>query len=106
MDLVGFLFGKRNDPVSLAIEEALNLLEERRFDEALAVIREKALAREPRNRRALLHLGVCHMLKGEFDEAEEILNPIASLKPMDSEVAAARIALDKIAADRRKMNGQ
>lgn len=102
MDIMSFIFGKKKDLISLAIDEALGLLEEENYDAAIAVLREKALSREPSHRRALLHLGICHMLKGEFDAAEEVLEPVSRTMKMDSESAAARIALDKIAADRKK----
>ena len=102
MDIVGFITGRKKDIITLAIDEALELLEEKDFDQAIAVIKEKALARNPEHRRALLHLGICYMLKGEFDPAEEILKPLSVHSRMDSESAAALIALDKIAADRKK----
>lgn len=103
MNMMEMLFGKKKDPASMAIEEALTLLEEKNFDAAIQVLREKALSRDPGHRRALLHLGICHMLKGELDVAEGILSPIANRSGMDSEIAAAGIALDKIRADRAKM---
>ncbi len=94
-------FFKRNDPTSRAIDRAIEHLEAGEHDAAAEVLRV-ALAREPGHRRALLHLGVAHMLKGEFDLAEEILLPISRRDRIDSESAAARVALDKIAADRDK----
>ena len=102
MDIVSFIFGKKKDIISLAIEEALGLLEEENYDAAIAIIHEKALSRNPEHRRALLHLGICHMLKGDLDKAEEILKPLSVQHRMDSESAAALIALDKIAQDRKK----
>lgn len=102
MDLFGFILGRKKDVISLAIDEALALLEEKDYDAAIAVIHEKALSRHPEHSRALLHLGICHMLKGELDKAEEILTPLSKRTRMDSESAAAMIALDKIAADRKK----
>ena len=103
MDLVSLIFGKKKDIISLAIEEALGLLEEKNFDAAIAVIEEKALTRVPDHRRALLHLGICYMLKGELDKAEEILTPLSKQQRMDSESAAALIALDKISQDRKAL---
>lgn len=102
MDLMSLIFGKKKDPISLAIEEALALLEEKSYDAAIMVLRDKGLARDPGHRRTLLHIGICHMLKGEFDQAEDILLPISKQSRMDSESAAALIALDKIANDRKK----
>lgn len=101
MDLLS-LFGIKKDAISLAIDEAIALIEEGNYDEAMKVIHEKALGRNPAHRRALLHLGLCHMLKGELDEAERILKPVSIQSRMDSESAAASIALDKIAAERAK----
>ena len=106
MDLMGFITGKKKDIISLAIDEALELLEEKNFDGAIAVIQEKALSRNPEHRRALLHLGICHMLKGDFDQAEELIKPLSLNTPMDSESAAALIALDKIAKDRKRLAKQ
>ncbi len=101
MDIMSFIFGKKRDPISLAIDEALALLEESNYDEAIAVINTKALGRDPQHRRAILYLGICHMLKGDLDQAEEILKPLSETVRMDSESAAALIALDKIAKDRQ-----
>ena len=106
MDIMGFITGKKKDIISLAIDEALELLAENNFDQAIAVIREKALSRNPEHRRALLHLAICYMLKGDFDPAEELLKPLAANSRLDSESAAALIALDKIAADRKKLAKQ
>ncbi len=72
MDIMSFIFGKKKDVISLAIDEALALLEEKNFDGAIVVLQEKALSRVPDHRRALLHLGICHMLKGEYAEAEYV----------------------------------
>lgn len=102
-DIMSFIFGKKKDIISLAIDEALGLLEEKDYDGAITVLHEKALSRDPGHRRALLHLGICHMLKGELDTAEEILDPISKTVRMDSESAAAHIALDKIKNDRKKL---
>lgn len=102
MDIMSFIFGKKKDIVSLAIEEALGLLEEKNYEAAIAILHEKALSRNPEHRRALLHLGICHMLKGDLDKAVEILTPLSRQVRMDSESAAAQIALDKIASDRKK----
>ena len=103
MDLFGWLTGRKKDIITLAIDEAVELLGEKNYDAAIALIHEKALSRNPEHTRALLHLGISHMLKGELDTAEEILMPLARRTRMDSESAAASIALDKIAADRAKM---
>ncbi len=102
-DFFALLLGRKKDPVRRAIDLAIEHLEAGECDAAILVLREKALGLDPGNRRALLHLGVAHMLKGELDLAEEILTPVARWKRMDSESAAAQIALDKIAADRKKM---
>jgi thioredoxin-like negative regulator of GroEL len=100
------MFGlRKKDVFSLAIDEALALLELEEYDNAIRILREKALARDPGHRRVLLHLGICHMLKGETERAEEILLPVSRQARMDSESAAAQIALDKIAADRKKERG-
>lgn len=104
MDIMSMLGLKKKDIFSLAIDEALALLELEEYDNAIGVLKEKALARDPGHRRVLLHLGICHMLKGEIDLAEEILHPIARQARLDSESAAAQIALDKIASDRKKMS--
>lgn len=101
MDLLS-LFGIKKDAISLAIDEAIALIEEGNLDEAIAVIHEKALKRNAAHRRALLHLGLCHMLKGDLDEAESILKPVSVQARMDSESAAASIALEKIASERAK----
>lgn len=101
MDLMRTLLGLKKDPVSRAIDDAIELLEEKDFDGAIAVIQEKALARDPEHRRARLHLGIAHMLKGELETAEAILAPIAGERHLDSESAAARIAMDRIAARRK-----
>ncbi len=99
------LFGKK-DPVFRAVEEAIDLLEEQKYDEALDVLHAKALRRDPANKRALLHVGVAHMLKGELDEAERRLRPIAeSAEKMDSDKAAAQIALERVAALRKEKEG-
>ncbi|MCC8180306.1 MAG: tetratricopeptide repeat protein [Planctomycetes bacterium] len=103
MDLFGMLFGIKKDAISLAIDEALALMEEKNFDGAIAILHEKAFSRNPAHTRARLHLGICHMLKGELDRAEEILHPLTQVPRMDSESAAASIALDKIKADRAKV---
>lgn len=100
MDLWAMLTGKKKDIISLAIDEALGLLEEKNYEGAINLLHEKALSRDPRHRRALLHLGICHMLAREFDRAEEILRPLSKTVRMDSESAAASIALEKIAKDR------
>lgn len=98
MDLMRTIFGLKKDPVSRAIDDAIELLEEKDFDAAIALIQEKALTRHPGHRRALLHLGIAHMLKGELTTAESILDPIARERQLDSETAAARIAMERIAA--------
>ncbi len=96
------LFGlKKRDIISLAIDEAIALMGEESYDEAIAVIENKCLRRNPQDKRSLLHLGVCHMLKKDYDEAERILKPLTGPGKMDSEKAAASIALEKIARHRR-----
>ncbi len=106
MDLMAYIFGKKNDPISLAIEAAIVCLEDKNYDEAIETLHKRALSRDPEHRRALLHLGIAHMLKGEFDTAEELLVPLTRVSGMDSESAAAKIALDKIARDRKAAHGQ
>lgn len=96
------LFGKK-DPVFRAVEEAIDLLEEQNYDEALEVLHNKALRRDPENKRALLHVGVTHMLKGDLDTAERYLTPIANdPERMNSEKAAAQIALQRVAKLRKE----
>ena len=96
------MFGKK-DPVFRAVEEAIDLLEEQNYDEALEVLHNKALRRDPENKRALLHVGVTHMLKGELDAAERYLTPIATdSDKMNSEKAAAQIALQRVAKLRKE----
>ena len=95
MDLLS-LFGRKKDIVSLAIDEAIELMGLKEYDAAVKVLEEKALTRQPEHRRALLHLGICHMLMREYDRAEELLTPLAGRHGMDSERAAAEIALEKI----------
>lgn len=102
MDLMNMIFGKKKDVISLAIDEALALLEEKNYDAAIAILHEKALSRNPDHSRAVLHLGICHMLRGDWDDAERILTPLTRRTRLDSESAAAAIALDKIKADRAK----
>ncbi len=96
MKIFGIQVGAKSG-VELAIDEALVLIGEERFDDAIMVIENKALAREPGDRRSLLHLGLCHMLKGDLDRSEGILKPLAEGRGMDSEKAAAQIALEKVA---------
>lgn len=95
------LFG-RKDPVFLATEEAIRLLQRNDYDGAVEVLTNQALQRDPRDRRALLHLGVARMLQGRLDEAEAILTSVAGQKSLDSEKAAAQIALERIVALRRE----
>ncbi len=102
MDLMSWMFGKKNDPISRAIEDAISHLEEKDFDAAIRVLEENALSRDPGHRRALLHLGVARMLKGDYDAAEALLRPLAKSRTLDSESAAAKIALEKIAKERKK----
>lgn len=90
------LFG-RSDPVFLATEEAIRLMQLEEYDGAVDILHNRALRHDPQNRRALLHLGLARMLQGRLDEAEDILTPIAGQKAMDSEKAAAQIALERIA---------
>lgn len=106
MDLIAWITGKKKDIISLAIDEALGLMDEKNFDAAIAVIHEKALSRNAEHRRALLHLGICHMLKEDFDRATAILTPLSKNQRMDSECAAALIALEKIEKDRKKLAGR
>lgn len=101
MKIFGIQVGNKSG-VELAIDEALVLIDEKRFDDAVKVIEDKALAREPDNRRAILHLGVCYMLKEDYDEAERVLEPLMRQRQMDSEKAAAHIALDKIKTLRKE----
>lgn len=96
MKIFGIQIGAKTG-AELAIDEALVLIEEKRFDEAIRVIRDKALAREPDDPRALLHLGICHMLNGDYDEAESYFRPLTAIRHMTSEKAAAQIALEKVA---------
>ncbi|MCC8108347.1 MAG: tetratricopeptide repeat protein [Planctomycetes bacterium] len=97
------IFGiKKRDPISLAIEEAIGLMGEDEIDEAIQVLEDRAIRRDPTHKRAILHLGVCHMLKKNFDRAEELLEPLTVGKKMDSEKAAASIALEKIAKMREE----
>lgn len=103
MNIMDFFFKK--DLPSLLIEEALAYIERGEHDEAISLIEEKLLPRFPGHRRALLHLGIAHMLKGDFDTAEQLLLPIRASRPMDSESAAADIALEKIRADRARAGG-
>lgn len=97
MKIFGMQIGAKTG-VELAIDEALVLIEEKRFDEAIRVIRDKALAREPDDARSHLHLGICYMLKGDYDEAENLFRPLAAIRHMTSEKAAAQIALEKVAS--------
>ncbi len=97
------IFGiKKRDVISLAIDEAIALMGEEEYDEAISVIETKCLRRNPQDKRSLLHLGVCYMLKKDYDQAEKILKPLAGPGKMDSEKAAASIALEKIAKNRRE----
>lgn len=95
------LFG-RGDPVFLATEEAICLMQREDYDGAADVLVNRALHYDPHSRRALLHLGLVRMLQGRLDEAEELLTPIAGEKKMDSEKAAAQIALERVAALRNE----
>lgn len=88
--------------IEMAIEEAIAHMGEEDYDAAITIIREKALSREPENRRAILHLGIAHMVKGELDTAESLLLPLTKQKHLDSERAAAEIALEKVARERKK----
>lgn len=99
-NLADMLFGRRRDPASLAIEEAIAMMEGGDFTAAIDVLRTKALAKEPEHRRARLHLGVSLMLGGDLDSAEaEFLRLLpANGRWNDSESATARIALDRIKA--------
>ena len=101
MQIFGMRIGK-TDPITKAIDEAIDLLEEQEFDEAIRVLREKGLGRNPEHRRTRLHLGIAYMLKGDLDEAESVIRPLTEQRHMDSEKAAAEIALEKIASDRAK----
>lgn len=105
MKIFGIQLGSKTG-VELAIDEALILIGEERYDEAARVINDKALAREPNNRRALLHLGLCRMFQNRFDEAEELLTPLTREKYMDSEKATALIALEKTAQLRKEKREQ
>ncbi len=104
MDLMALL-GRKKDVITLAIDEAIALMGEKDWDAAIAVLEEKALSRNPEHRRAVLHWGICHMLKGEYAKAEDVLVPLTQQKGMDSERAAAEIALDRIKTLRAEQNG-
>ena len=97
-NLADMIFGRKRDPASLAIEEALAMIEAGDFAAAIGVLRTKALAKEPEHRRARLHLGVALMLGGELNAAEaEFLHLLpAKGRWNDSESATAQIALDRI----------
>jgi Flp pilus assembly protein TadD len=99
-NLAEMIFGRKRDPVSLAIEEAISMMETGDFTAAIDTLRTKALAKEPEHRRARLHLGVSLMLGGELDAAEaEFLHLLPpDRRWSDSESATARIALDRIKA--------
>lgn len=88
--------------LEMAIDEAIALMGEEDYDAAIEVLEQKALGREPDNRRALLHLGIAHMVKGNLDTAESLLQPLTQQKHLDSERAAAEIALEKVARERAK----
>lgn len=99
--IFGIQFGKPT-VIELAVEEAIALITEEDYDAAIEVLENKALSRNPEDRRALLHLGIAHMMKMDYDKAEEVLVPLTERKGMDSERAAAEIALGKIARERKK----
>lgn len=105
MKIFGLQVGSKSG-VELAIDESLVLINEKRYDEAAAVLMDKALAREPGDRRSILHLGLCRMLQGNLDEAESILRPLTEQKHMDSEKAAAEITLEKVAKLRKEQESQ
>ncbi len=95
----------RKDPVFRAVEEAIYCLEEKNYDEALDILHNKALKRAPGDRRALLHIGIAHMLKGELDTAEGYLRPLATdAGRLDSEKAAAELALERLAVLRKEQD--
>ncbi len=95
------LFSK-NDPVFHTIEAAIGLIESGDYDDAIALLKKNALGRDPTNRRALLHMGIAHMLKGDLDGAEGYLDPLANTPGgMNSEKAAAQIALERVDALRQ-----
>ncbi len=96
MKIFGLQVGQKT-LAEMAVDEAMLLVGEQRYDEAVQVIENKALSRNPDDRRALLHLGICLMLKGDYDRAEAVLAPLTERRGMDSEKAAALIALDKVA---------
>lgn len=98
--IFGFQVGKPT-LVEMAIDEAIALISEGEFDNAIAVINDKALSRSPEDRRAILHLGIAHMMKKDYDRAISILVTLTERKGMDSEKAAAEIAIDKIKRDRK-----
>lgn len=100
--IFGIQIGKP-DLIEMALDEAIGLMNEENFDAAIAVIHDKALSRDPNNRRAILHLGIAHMVKGELDRAEELLTPLTRQRHLDSERAAAEIALEKVASERAKL---
>ena len=53
MDLMSLLGFKKKDIISLAIDEAIELFEEKNYDAAIQIITEKALSRQPEHRRGL-----------------------------------------------------
>lgn len=88
----------RNDPVFNMIEAAIGLIEGECYNEAIALLETGVISRDPGNRRGLLHLGIAHMLKGDLDRAEGYLSPLATEEgKMNSEKAAAQIALERVA---------
>lgn len=101
MKIFGIQVGAKTG-VELAIEEAIVLIGEKRYDDAAAVIQDKALAREPGDRRSLLHLGICRMMQGRLDDAEKIFVPLIAQRHMDSEKAAAQIAMERVAVLRKE----
>ena len=100
MNLADLIFGKKKDPVSRAIEDAIELMEAGEHAAAIAVIRDRALALDPDHRRARLHLGIAMMLKGDLSDAEKELSAVAGpgRRWSDSEGAAAMVALDRVAS--------
>lgn len=105
MKIFGIQIGNKTS-LELAIDEAILLLNEQRYNEAAQIIKTKALSQNPKDRRALLHLGVCRMMQERLDEAEAILRPLTNQKQMDSEKAAAQIALEKVKKLRKEKGAQ
>lgn len=95
-NIMDFILGRKRDRVSMLIEEALAMMGEGEYAEAIALIEEKILAKDPDHPRANLHLGLAYMLKGDKETARSILRPFAERPYLDSDTAMAKIAMDKM----------